>query len=207
MNNQDKIVAIFLQTKSLDEHLYCLSGDKEQILEAIKNQLEDKLKGIFSPINSYFSEILVEAYIPNNIKPDSEEAKAYRQFANDVEEIISDYYEIYEISEESYIPNDITPINIQKQTKINKISNKNKVVAIFLRTEFGYEYLYCQSGSKEQILEVIKNTIEDDLECVCEVTVEPYIPHGIALDSEEADTYRQFASDIQKLIIPLCDVY
>lgn len=75
-----------------------------------------------------------------------------------------------------------------------------QIVAIFLKTESGDEYLYCQSGSKEQILEVIKNTLDDELEYVCEISVEPYIPHGIALDSKEADAYRQFASDVEEII-------
>ena len=82
MNNQDKIVAIFLKTESADEHLYCLSGSKEQIVEAIKNKLYSELGCV--------CEIAVEAHIPQGIAPDSEEAGTYRQFANDIEELITD---------------------------------------------------------------------------------------------------------------------
>ena len=80
MNNQDKIVAIFLKTESSDEYLYSLSGSKEQILEAIKYKLGCVLESCFR--------ITVEAHIPYGIAPDSEEAGTYRKFAKDIEKLI-----------------------------------------------------------------------------------------------------------------------
>lgn len=81
-----------------------------------------------------------------------------------------------------------------------KMNNKDKIIAIFLKTEASDEYLYCLSGGKEQILEVIKNSLGDELEYVSEISVEAHIPNGIAPDSEEAVTYRQFESDVEEII-------
>lgn len=83
---------------------------------------------------------------------------------------------------------------------MKKMNNQDKIVAIFLKFESSDEHLYCLSGSKEQILEVIKNKLDYDLEYVCEIAVEPYIPHGIEDESDEADAYRQFASDVEEII-------
>ena len=85
MNNQDKIVAtvaIFLKTESSDEYLYCLSGGKQRILAAIKNKLGWELESCFR--------ITVEAHIPHGVEDYSDEAGRYRQFAKDIEKLISD---------------------------------------------------------------------------------------------------------------------